>query len=571
MNWKNRPLIATVAFALLLVPAAAAWSNTNGGHEPNTEYDDASVMYQDAPSTPGKRVYFNAYTVTSSPVNVGVNLNPNSPYLESRNEAPVLEYHEALLGVWTDCNGDGYVGMAEGALREYDSALLLGDDTLCPAASGDPAANWSGDHNYNGLVTEYVPILRTANANDTRRFVVNETRVWGDWHRPDEVPFLRSCALAPQPRGTYQSTGGFINYFDCRAAVLETFNGAVDPLGDPLGLRFEDADDARTGSLGQIQTFGTEDESRSPVRVWDCSADPAFRSGDTLNETQPGTWEELRPFAGNGTTNNVHNIEVYALASDPVGDTQDPTIPALVNHTFEGADGDCDFENDAGHDFYGNWATFYVGEEDFLGVNPKNKTQSNWNFGPVGGENTQNRGRPFACVNRNEGLGIERTCSPTLVGPEGSAGRNDGDYGINDPGAGGGRWASSSIWASKPGPQMVRANAESGMPEPAGAYWLTFYAYIGPNATAQGLETPGTGGTYGSFHCGLNTGGIHNGWNCDRDAWYINPDGSAMPEGGVTLSRPGMPWTLRDVDCYDGGNNQGIPTGLPAYGSDPCQ
>ena len=547
--------------ALLLVPAVSANWSSAGSYEPSTNYDTASYMFQDAPQTPGKRVYFNAFATTSTPAG-GVRVNPNVAALQSRIEPPGAEFMAATLGVWTDCNKDGYVGMAEGALREYDAALL-NDATVCPPSTG-PRDAWDGNHNYNGVVTELIPIMRAENENDLRRYVDPTAAVWGDFHRPDEKPFTPTCALAPQPRGTYQSSGGVINYVDCRAAVLETMNDGFDLVGDPLGLRFGDEDDARSGTIGQFETFGSEDSSRSAVNVWDCSAD-AFRSGDVINDTAPGIYdglpEEAQEFRDVG-----HDILIYSPSTQPIGNTEDPTIPGTVNHSVEGlpvslegvgdgtSDSDCDTSDDRGEDFYGNRYTFYVGEEDFSGVDPKNKRQANWNLAPVG----VNRRPGDICVEDVE------TCAPntgTLVdsGPAGHA----GDGGVNPVIVAGPRWESSSIQVSKPGPSLVRGA------DIAPAYWLTFYAKVGNNLTDV-LTLPPSGGVYGAPHCGLNTSGIFNGWNCDPNAWYINPDGSPMPDAQSLLARVGDRYDLRDVDCYDGSTNLGVAVGAPFYGSAPC-
>lgn len=561
MHWTHRPLIATAVLVLMLPVTAAGW-HAAGSSEPDTPYDHPGVMWQEAPTTPG-RVYFNAYSMARTAATATswslLGVNPNSPLVESRVEPPGMEYHEAILGVWLDCDGDGYIGKAEGALREY-SAMLLEDPTICPPVLGDPMV-WDGaSHNYNGWVTELIPIARNMHANDTRRYVDTKAAVWGDFHRPDEVGSIRSCALAPQPRGTYQSSGGALDYIDCRAPVLESFNVVVGVAGDPLGLRFADEDRGNSGALGRIATFGTEDEAHSPVRVWDCSADPAFRAGDTLNETAPGHDAALTP--GQRTTlYAVHDTIVYAPASSPIGNTQDPTVPALVNHTFEGADGDCDTSNDRGEDFYGNWATFYVGEEDFNGVDPRDKRQANWNFNHT---NTS-RGRPATCVAENQAM--PRTCSPTGSLAAGGAGADDGNHGVNLVNPSGVRWVSPSIWATKTGPALVRTTA--GSPALAGAYWLTFYAYVGEETISRGLQLPGGGGKYADWHCGLATSGTPRGWNCDASLWYLNPDGSKMPDDGF-LARPGQPYNLRDVDCYDGGTNLGLGVGAAFYGSDPC-
>ena len=517
-----RNALLALAVAILLAPTAASTWYIGGTFEPDMPaHDTAAWMFQEPPPLGADRVYFAALTLLKGPVGV----SPNVGLLQSRLEAPASEFHVAVLGVWKDCNGDGYVGAAEHGFREYSSSLLS-NTAVCPPATGSPSSWTAGAHNYNGWVSELVPIGPAGGPG--RYYADLDAKVWGDYHRPDERPFYQSCTLQPFPRGTMQDTGGMLNYVECRVEQrlytngLQTFNAVVDLVGDPLGLRFESIDDARSGELGQINTFGEESEEHSPAYIWDCSASPT-----------------AVPVVGN------------VWGPSPTVNTGAPptewSIAAFGNHTYEGVDAveDCDPSNDEGRHFYGYF------EDDFNGIDPNNKTEADWNFGFV----KETRGGPPG---------------GTIFKP-GTAGAPNADGGIGWTGYQMSGWYADSWWASKTGPNTVRPDLAGGSVGFAPAHVLTFYAFVSQQTTDRGFALPGTTlGTYGSWHCGSNTSGIHNGWNCDADIWYINPDGSFPDDVTLAgLAKPGWKYQLRDVDCYDG-SILGLPTGGPALGPDAC-
>ena len=554
----RKSLIALVIVAVLTAPAASATWYFAQTFEPSSEYDTSEWMWADAPPVGESRVYF--AVETHHLFALGPYVNPNVGALHTQIEISNGEHHSALLGIWIDCNGDGYVGMAETAVREYAAALLL-DTTACPAVSGAPNGWTAGAHNYNGWVSEFIPVARDpALVSDRRVYVDDDARVWGDHHRPDEKPWHAFCPLSPQPRGTWQSTGGVMNYADCRADILGLMNLGFGAIGDPAALRFSDTDDARSGALGQIATFGDENDANRAATVWDCSSQT--RSGDTLNETALGP---VAPSA-------AHNIVV--TAADPsVDNTDDPVrrVAATVNHTNEGAtvaggSRNCDTSDDFGHDVYTGTcgvAVYCVGESDFNPINPKNKKQAHFNM-------------RYDSGSRGNGAGA-------LVpgGLFGAGGGASSDGGLRWPNngalAGSGAWTVLSYWLTKPGFSTIRTHFQDPTNtnvEPAPGHWLTFYAHVGTNITSK-FVMPGGDGVYASWHCGDNTSGIHNGFNCDRNVWNFNPDGTPYSPGGELenheLARPGDPYELRDVDCYDGGIGA-LGAGVqPAYyGSDPC-
>ena len=541
--WKTTITIAVAA--LLSAPATAEWY-AYGSFEPDTQYDQGS-MFVDPPNATDARVYFTAMPTSQygATTNGDPAINPNVALLRTQIEPVGVERHVAHLGVWMDCNGDGYIGMAEGALREYSADLLL-DTTVCPAVDGAPLAQWpTGAYNYNGWVSEFIPISRgDSSMTDRRVYRDDDARVWGDFHRPDEKPFHRSCTLWPQARGTYHNTGGLINWVDCRADVIGAANDAFATIGDPLGYRFADEDDARTGALGQHDIGGDESDEHALVRTADCDAAPLvdFHSGDAANETPLG------PSVPAAAQNESFTRPSPSVST---GDPSDFTLAGQLNRTTEEWRSDCDTSNDFGHDLYTGtcWIVVpCVGETDFNGVNPKNKLEADWNFG-------------FTTVSR--GTAPWNTVQPLgYHGPAGVA----ADVGIGV----GSRWISDSTWASKTGPRSVRVDLENGGAAIAPAYWLTFYANVGTNTTSRFALPPG-GGVYGSWHCGDETSGIHNGWNCDSSIWYRNPDGTFPSDPNGILAKVGWSYRLRDVDCFDGRiGDAGVAVEPAYYGAEPC-
>lgn len=168
-------------------PTVLAWTS-GGDSEPSTIYDGPSLMWPSAPTGDGG-VYFNVAAVVGAG-GTGFVVNPNVAALETRNEPVGAETFVATLGVWADCNGDGYVGNLEGAAREYASELLFRTD-ICPPSSGSESS-WNGEHNYNGWVTELIPIGNAETTPvDLRLYLDASAAVWGDYGRP--APREETC------------------------------------------------------------------------------------------------------------------------------------------------------------------------------------------------------------------------------------------------------------------------------------------------------------------------------------------------------------------------------------------
>lgn len=509
----------SLALTLMFASTATAQWYMHGGYEPDTPYDTRDWIWQDAPGSATDRVYFGVISgYNAAVISFGKpTINPNVGLLRTHVETPTLEVQHGFLGVWVDCNGDGYMGLAESALREYSSALL-GNSARCPPHTG-PTTSWlPGQYNYNGWVSEYIPIVDAAINFDARTYVDPAARVWGDFDEPDKRPIERNCPTTSFPRGGLSTSGGILNYFDCRMDIYGPANLAFGAIGDPAALSFADEDDGNSGRLGQFWVYGPHDSQNAGVKTVDCSEAPIV---------------------------SVQTVEIRTPRPQ-VGDLSRMSVGGQLNQTNEEWVDDCNPTNDDGHEFT-EFGIFGVEDAEFSSVNPNNKTKANWNFRVAG---AQRGGTPF------------------LVGPlSGKAGApQDAGTGI-----GGTHWLSDSLW-TKFGPRTVRYDLDSGQVGLARAYWLSFYATVG-TATKDSFRLPsGSSGTYGAFACEGHTSGIRQGWNCDVNLWYRNLDGT-YPQNAplANLAKPGWKYQMRDVDCYDGRiGAAGVGVGAAYYGEEPC-
>lgn len=549
---RTSTLTTLAVAALLAAPAVAATWESYGDYEPNTVLDTSDLMWAEDPGQITDRVYFNAYMQMITPAGQanGGFVNPNVGSARTNIDAPGPQYWEAVLGVWVDCNGDGYIGMAETAVREYSAALLL-DDTLCPPVDG-PRTQWvPGAHNYNNWVTELIPIGNKLTTNADKRIYKDlESMIWGDVGKPDAQPTGSSCNVNPA-RGQIQSTGGVLSYVDCQGSrgLTVALNEAFRDAGQH-DLVFDDpARPQDSDSPLNVPTFGEAGTEHSAVYVQDCDAEPLFVTGDLPGDDADNA-VLLRP-----------------VPADPVNmDPTSWTVPGTLNATYEvlprtGAQdsnaNDCNTANDRGEDFYG------LVEGDFQGTGIP-KTKSNWNFN-------------FSTATRGS---LPVNFVPADVGGGGGAGAMPTDAGVELLGTGcsatscmQSSWGADSYTSSYQPPILVtRADAETGEVgvDIAGAAWFTFYAHVGP--TIQGaFALPGGTSTYGAAQCGDNSDGIHSNWQCDSSLWYILPSGEQQPEFRP-LARPGQVYELRDVDCFDGNvGAAGVAIEPAGLGPSPCE
>ena len=552
------PLATLVVAAAFVAPAATASWMSYGSFEPDTPQDVPAFMWQEPPGVEKDRIYFNVYTTTTT-----ADANPNLGALRSRHEVVGTESHTAVLGIWIDCNGDGYIGMLETGVREYKSELLL-DKTLCPDRTGT-ANGWTpGAHNYRGWVTELIPIGNkyAAGRGDTKLYVDPDAMVWGDYGLPGAgvaEGTTSTCAISPRPRGTMQSTGGMLEWAECFDGhlVAERYNAlleTVDPE-DSNGLQL--ADDQEWNEPGHplnVKTFGDDGSEHAAVNAQDCSADHVVSLG-TLTTGTP-LYNLVKDY---------EDVGVRPVPANPVnGDFTSWTVPGQWNATSEqGIEDDCDHSNDRGADFYGG----VLGEGDFNGVSSAYKTEAHWNFN-------------FSVATRGSApLGLVtpgKSGAPTDLGVHALSRVCTSSSCIQSS------WNTGSV-LTKETPRTVRVSlgdvSAGVLPsvEPDSGYVLTFYAYVGNSITASGplgrLPGGGATGIYADEACNGATSGVKNGWECDGTKWYVNPDGSLMPEP-IPYARPGSPYNLRDVDCYDGtayhDGAVSVGAGVPYYGTQSC-
>lgn len=537
-----RSVLAVALVVALSLPAAqAAWSGA-GNAEPDTPEDRTSGRMWADPDTQGlRKVYFSGYAALPP-----TSFHPNVGAVGTRMPVGPVSHHQALLGVWLDCNRDGYMGHAEGALREY-RATLLPPGHACPAG---------GPHNDGAWVAELLMLggpdpcelkdaaYREAKCTDPRQgpgvdpvFVPNPhvlyargVRVWADVGGPGD-PAATPCAVTPQPRGTTAGTGYLAASADCHArnlagrSVLAAFDEAMataDP-DDATGLRFGDTSrpwtspsrlnvhlpvnlygNPHTGKSGLLE----RDADEGPAFVVDCEAAGA-RAGDPTSswwDAASGAYDATLGDCDPRTRNRVDDAHV-AIALER--DLPSTGAKARASLYFVFNDGSRGSGNDA--------------VDGILGRNAP----------------------------QDGGVGYDRS--------------------LNNPADptnhGGPSWDAHTRSVSDP--RLVRDDLT---PRPAPRF--TYYAVV--PELAQGdhaLRLPTRDAmTYGTEACTHAIGAgaqDRNGWVCDPTRWYLTDAGEdAMPytaegpDGGERLApRVGDRYHLRDVDCYDSHVAQGIHAG----------
>lgn len=576
------PVTALAIAAAFVAPAAMATWMSGGTFEPDSSYDVGSgYNWEDAPGANTKRIYFNVYQ--SEATYGSGSANPNVGALRTQFTASGNLYFEAHLGVWTDCNGDGYIGMAESAVREYRAELLAAAPpaaaALCPAKSGGIGKWPDGANNYNGWVTELIPILR-APGSDARAYRDANAIVWGDFGAPvPSGPEFSApaagggCPLTPLPRGFWSQTGGAIDYTDCHLdhTLGETYNFAVITAGQD-GLALDNSDTwIQPGHPLNQPTFGSGKSDDAMIKAQDCS-----RNTDEdyiVNDDNQGLY--VRPAPANPV--------------NPSG-----SIAGSYNHTTEAVREDCrPSQNDDG-DFYA-----LLGEGDQAEDSTSRKTASTFNFDSG---YMARGGIPFGVGTGSAGApsdaGIDVLGGALIV--EQAEWRGNVTYVASTPDPTDGTVTRGSVQGTTddttepitdattdPVTDPILGEAEDpattdpigpGDIRPANATYASFYAYV-PGAIGRGFQVPSSGGFYAAAFCPTGFGpgaGVHWGWECDASAWYKLENGEPVGENEFKLARPGQAFHLRDVDCWDGSfsadEQDQITAGIePAfYGENPC-
>lgn len=581
--------VLAVAATMLASSAGAVW-RAGGEYEPNTQEDlIRGMMWTEPDTSPSDAdafVYFNAY-----PTEYPVATNPNSAELGSRIQVVGAREYLAMLGVWKDCNGDGYVGQMESALWDYPAALA--DASICAVG---------GKHNDGKWIHEYLPIGPSEGnqaGNTWASYIVNdsEARVWGDFGLPTDAA-AQTCPIVPPPHGTTANTGLALRWADCFAGkrVTNTING-VDPNGE-AGIGFPDGNNPQnsdsvlnqdapeslfgnplTGETGALQLDSEEDggaEERA-FTVWDTDANGNCR-GDSTQVRDPTAGESGRGSlssvtitdpSGDGTGEPVFGADgsltiawtdsngAYVTFATPAPSVDDPTgsFADGLNQTFRGfhvggeddtddvevqgdrfgtsVGGDCDTtgdDDDGDNTYSGAHQTAFFYFDDAGGSN-QGGTQ-------VVGKSNSDWQFLFDDGNAPDDV----TSSDALLGPGTPSNFGVGALQLLQ----GPVWQSENIYVTAP--QSINRNTLAIQ----GGLYLTFYAKVDSDLLVA-FQARGSPKTYGDEACGTATSGIKGGWNCDPNEWW--PDA----EPSKWLVYVGTEYQFIDVDCTDGTVVRGQP------------
>lgn len=216
-----RKIVAVITAILLLgVPTSLASWASRGQKEPDTLWDlHDGMMHLSNDTRPDTRsVYLNVFPVNG--VGSGPLSNPNIVAL--RTQLPnVVTAFNAMMGVWKDCNRDGYIGNLESLQYVYPTQLLQGDYSVCPLNYGSPT------HNNGTDVREFFPIGPACNLEEQRQgkedwqcigsphvLHDDDAKVWGDYGTPQKLRTTH-CPGLFLPQGSLSTLGAIIRYGDC--------------------------------------------------------------------------------------------------------------------------------------------------------------------------------------------------------------------------------------------------------------------------------------------------------------------------------------------------------------------
>lgn len=511
----RRFLTITLFFALTLPPAATAGWGMRGSYEPDTA-EDATGAYMpldpDQDANPNvRKVYLNGFVGNGAAW--PLSLNPNSAALQTANlQFPFRAY--ALLGVWKDCNLDGYLGFGDNVLFQYSAVLL-------PAANACPASSAEGAHNDGTTVREFFPLGPDGEEDTNRWNIADEAAiVWADFKRPGDSPDP-TCPVTPLPSGTLHSTGGMLRYVDCMDNWLVTsqWNDVAHIAGQDE-LAFDDAPyyapDESASPLNQPSPYG-EYSAPPLVQAYDCSEEPALQVSDPTGAL-PRSIEDPTGIFGTITLTDADGNYLVARA---------PTVPTVNNGGSVAS------------------TVAYNGEAVFEDCDPS----SGWAPGnspyAVEGDRpaTVREGRrmidlPMAF---REGGDDGDVFTDSVAGLY----RLDNDYGLAPPTRNDWFWVGIEGFLVSRNPFVDKDSLQ-----PRGVSYVTFYAHV----SASALELPPSSGTYGSEWCSRSTDpALNGGLVCDAAQW-------------TSAIRVGQPYELRDIDCYDtsvaGAREAGVGWGL---------
>jgi hypothetical protein len=525
--------------------------------------------------------------------------------------------HRALLGVWKDCNADGYVGLAESAVETYRSELLAQwpfvGDSICPVGSPFNDGAWVDEYLAIGMVDpcEYEgDAYRAAHCPSDlygfqfnfdaqsgsdagtvpaynpspRDLYLNGTYVWGDNGLPGAAP-SPACPLRPLARGTTASTGGLLGFADCRDghALVATFDAVAEAnaltqpysFGDaptdpqrsasPLDVHFPASlfGDPVTGKAGLAQ----RDSGDAAFTTWDCA-----RPVGTLGVPAGGGPRSVTlADPSGGSLSGQQEVPVVGSATVFERDPSDPTAPGTLTEPLTDARGD------------------YLALPAFA-PSVHDPTGSYWDAADATADGATAFGRggdcdpattslahdnyPGTLVESDQpDLAAKNAPDHTLVFYDGYRGTGDPDgdrlFGSSFPSDlgvsytrnvyGGPMW--SEMQPTLTEPQLLDRSTLG----PQGPQYESFYARIDPAlAAAAGLTLPNAlPAAYGAPACGSFTTGVHGGWQCDASLWWRDAGGNDVrprwAEGAPLGQDVSAEYELLDVDCYDDSAAAGTP------------
>ncbi|MEA3199697.1 MAG: hypothetical protein QOE90_1125 [Thermoplasmata archaeon] len=548
-----------VAATMVLPLGVQAWGSY-GGSEPDTSYDhNGGYMFPDGPGVAKDRIYFNVFNgITATGAGGGLGspgLSPNEGTLGDRLESPGGEAFVGLFGQWTDCNHDGYIGLADGALREYqkqvsDAAGHPVDLTICPDLNDAPA-NVGKIHydSASGWVTELIPIgyqvpnaqnkPPTAITTDYRTISDVQAKVWGDNVAPGaSIATAAVCTTlfgSDAEGGQLHHTGGVAQHLDCldgsAADLAHDALAGSDPTGTVAG----------TPEPSSLYAQGGQADQKTPALVGGPDGSgSSFVSGEQDCNAAPLTGSALDPVfnnAGNGNNGHRGPRAPGSPAVNPNGN-----VPGTVNETHEEvfATDDCSTGDDYGHDAYQPGGVGVEGSgPDTSSTTSKIAAEYNFVFRPW-------NNRQGAAIN---GCGAGATGK--VCGTPADAGLPEA---YSYDGSGQNQWTSVGTVGTAPavgGASSDRSTTPPTVtPNAFPANWYTFYAFT----SESGFSLPTNTGTYGTEWCadGVGSGASsENGWDCDGADWNLDPSTGQKLPNDYLLGTVGDSYQFRDVDCYD--------------------
>jgi hypothetical protein len=535
---------------LLAVPSLALAWGAKGSLEPDTAVDrSAGYQWADADTAPCgvgavtttgcdvNRVYLNGFITQNADTHYdhgSSSLNPNFATLGTAHPS-WMGQAAALIGVWKDCNADGYIGLGDNGLLEYRTEVLnaqiaagLAPAGICPVKATAPS------HNDGTWVHELIAIgPDQANVDhgfpDANKWDLNDenARVWMDWNQPGDLPPPNRCYIFmpasadpthPEWGGAMHSTGGLLAFADCWDD--ETITQTVDAVATPNS---------------PLAPFSFADH---PTEQWNSSSQLNQRNpwGEPGDAPIVDTWAcptALGPSAG--------GFQLHQPAVPPTTNTAG-TLAGTAEVETDGAI-DCDPKDDAPASAGGSGN----GQNSYVVANLPYSTETGGVIQVVGP-------KIAADFLLQYGEGFRPAATSAVFGPSGGK-----TGGVEQAGDADGIWLATATISENSNPYVNRADIRGEPVSPV--EYVTTYAYV--TRTDVTLSPTGTVGTYGALNCGSFTTGVHGGWDCDATRWYpgvncANPTTSPAADcvsydGGthdITV-RPGQPFNLMDVDCYD--------------------